>query len=290
MGREKAGWPEYLLVLLAPVLSLALILNPFPISSSHENVTDEQLASRYAPILVFDPGEQLRPMDPGPFVNTSQVYFMANTNAILVDDGPYLAHMTSYPGPFYYLDNTAGGLDDDGVIGQFTYNGTGPVVSYVHISHQADSILLQYWFFYAFNYGPVNRHEGDWEMFQVVLDLQQRPLWAMVSQHHSGARMAWDQLTTEDGHVRVYVELGSHSNHLLPIAGNNMTFPAEDLTLVQMNVTATPWIVFAGRWGEWGGTLGDILGRRGPEGPMYREGGQMWDGVAWGMALPLEDA
>lgn len=280
-------WPCYIVVFLALVLSLASVLN-ISNDTVREPMTPEELAVIYAPRLVFDTDEYLRPMSPEVFLNSSSLKLHTEGGEVSIsDDALSLLASSAELGPYHYLDSRYGGLDDDGVIEAFTEEGAGNITAFVHVERDGGLYLVQYWFFYAFNYGPLNRHEGDWEMFQVVLDEAQRPLYAMVSQHGSGERMAWDDLQAPDGHVPIFVALGSHANYFAPLSDDpdEHAFQPERVSLVMMNGTATPWMLFQGKWGEWGGEYGQLLGRRGPNGPMFRQGGGMWDGIGWGDSL-----
>ena len=87
---------------------------------------------------------------------------------------------------------------------------------YAHVD--TTSNIIQYWFFYAFNGGDLNRHEGDWEMIQVVLSGEQ-PTQVMFSQHYAGQTATWNQVEKEGDHVKVYVARGSHANYIKPYSG-----------------------------------------------------------------------
>ncbi|MCC7368018.1 MAG: hypothetical protein IT306_06325 [Chloroflexi bacterium] len=92
-------------------------------------------------------------------------------------------------------------------------------------------IVLQYWFFYAFNnwrsgfYGA-NDHEADWEMLCVYAyereDGEIVPQWAAFSCHDfSGGdlRRRWDdttELTLIGEHPVVHVGVGSHAGYFRP--------------------------------------------------------------------------
>lgn len=286
--KEAREWLCYIVVALALVLSTASVLS---ISNDppKELMTPEDLVVIYAPRLVFDKGESLRPMDPEAFVSSCTLRMHVNGSDVSISgDATSLLATSAGLGPNYFLDNENGGIDDCGVIDAFRAENPSNITAFVHIEHEGGRYLIQYWFFYAFNYGSLNRHEGDWEMFQVVLNDKQEPLYAMVSQHESGDKMQWKDLYAPDGHVTIFVSLGSHANYFAPIstdAYENMV-QAENVSLVLMNETATPWMQFQGRWGEWDGEYGQLLGRRGPNGPMFRQSGGMWDGIGWGDSLP----
>lgn len=87
-------------------------------------------------------------------------------------------------------------------------------------------IVLQYWFFYAFNnwrsgfYGA-NDHEADWEMICVYLyeeDGDVKPEWVAYASHDFSGddlRRRWDdpELTKEGEHPVVYAGAGSHASY-----------------------------------------------------------------------------
>ena len=83
-------------------------------------------------------------------------------------------------------------------------------------------LALQYWFFYVFN-DFNNKHEGDWEMIQLLFDaddaaeaLAAEPAEVGYSQHEGAERADWgdDKLELVDGtHPVVYPAAGSHANY-----------------------------------------------------------------------------
>jgi hypothetical protein len=91
-------------------------------------------------------------------------------------------------------------------------------------------IILQYWFFYAYNnwrsgFFGVNDHEADWEMIAVYLyeeDKEKiRPEWVAYASHdHTGddIRRRWDdpELERIGEHPIVYVGAGSHACYFSP--------------------------------------------------------------------------
>jgi hypothetical protein len=106
---------------------------------------------------------------------------------------------------------------------------------YGRVVRSAGYVVLQYWFFYAFNdwrsrvYG-VNDHEADWEQVTIYLaeqaDGPPRPAWAVFSAHDEigdDLRRRWDDpdLTLVGDHPVVHPGLGSHSGAHL--AGEYLT-------------------------------------------------------------------
>jgi hypothetical protein len=107
---------------------------------------------------------------------------------------------------------------------------------YGRVVKQSGYLVLQYWFFYAFNdwrsrVNGVNDHEADWENVTIYLaDIEADteadptagtdPSWVVFSAHDErGAdlRRRWDDpdLTVIDGHPVVHAGLGSHSGAYL---------------------------------------------------------------------------
>jgi hypothetical protein len=106
---------------------------------------------------------------------------------------------------------------------------------YGRVVRSAGYVVLQYWFFYAFNdwrsrvYG-VNDHEADWEQVTIYLaeqpDGAPQPAWVVFSAHDEvgdDLRRRWDDpdLTLVGDHPVVHPGLGSHSGAYL--AGEYLT-------------------------------------------------------------------
>lgn len=134
-------------------------------------------------------------------------------------------------------------------------------------------------------------------MVQVTLSATDaRPESVALSQHHSGDQVSWDELTeVVDGtHPAVMVARGSHANYDIgarPLVhgdvadGEGENWSPEDYALLPIGTGAEgdepAWLRYEGAWGAPAGSLGGMLGREGPEGPMFREGGKMWGGLEW---------
>ncbi len=148
---------------------------------------------------------------------------------------------------------------------------------------------LQYWLFYPYNDFSGDRHEGDWEMVQVILDESTRqpvaaPNYAVTySQHSGGVSKTWDDSDVEkaDGtHPIVYIGEGSHANyfkggeHTIELCFTDWTKPIS--ALVPLSIydsysnqpllkeayqivpisSLTPWVGWNGHWGEIDGGTG----------------------------------
>ncbi|WP_246551253.1 hypothetical protein [Miltoncostaea oceani] len=139
-------------------------------------------------------------------------------------------------------------------------------------------LALQYWFYYVFNDWN-NKHEGDWEMIQIVFDaatpaeaLERGPTEVGYSQHSSAERAAWgdEKLEVVDGtHPVVYPAAGSQANfyesrlYLMRsqaegVGCDNTLGPSSTVRPVVRTIPtdrdayleAYPWLAFEGRWGE----------------------------------------
>ncbi|MBA3531955.1 MAG: hypothetical protein H0T73_08560 [Ardenticatenales bacterium] len=98
---------------------------------------------------------------------------------------------------------------------------------YGRITHENGWVVLQYWFFYAFNHWRsgffgANDHEADWEMITLYLceapDGVLRPEWVAYASHDFSGddlRRHWEDPEVEkvDEHPVVYVGAGSHASY-----------------------------------------------------------------------------
>jgi RsiW-degrading membrane proteinase PrsW (M82 family) len=186
-----------------------------------------------------------------------------------------------------------------------------PVI-YAHVVRDESSnhIIIQYWALYFYN-DWFNKHEGDWEMVEVLLSAASQPEWIVLSQHHGGTRRPWTTAQIEDGtHPVAYVALGSHANYFV----GNEVYPNEkdvgnarieimdrtgiferlipDVTLIpdRAELAANPaswpaaeWLMYRGHWGEMA-VQSDFSGPLGPA-----DKGLQWEQpYAWGMNQPLD--
>jgi hypothetical protein len=269
---------------------------------------DKDLAEQYAPILYFAQDEKCYPVDISYALNNSNLYQVGDPNPIATF--PINAVLLDmYTTDNYYLDNQRGtaAVGDNGIENDYQSKmSTLGFKVYAHVDSLTSTI--QYWFFYAFNGGDLNRHEGDWEMIQVVLSGGQ-PTEVMYSQHYSGQSALWRQVDKDGDHVKVYVARGSHANYIKPYSGK-IGFASDDVgdngkilkpKILQSDgyiiepLESQPWLDFAGHWGFYGSndsqaTEAAILGEAGPNGPKFREDGAMWQPLAWASDLqPAND-
>ena len=101
---------------------------------------------------------------------------------------------------------------------------------YGRVIHQDGWVVLQYWFFYAFNnwrsgFFGVNDHEADWEMIHVYLYKNEagelKPEWVAYALHEEfgdNIRRHWDdpELERMGDHPVIYAGAGSHASYFTP--------------------------------------------------------------------------
>jgi hypothetical protein len=264
--------------------------------------TDQDTAEQYAPILYFVDGEKCYPVDVSYALENSYLYAAGNPSPLSTT--PTAAFLSNYTADTYYLDNQRGtvAVGDNGI--EDDYQNKMTALGYTVYAHvDTANNVIQYWFFYAFNGGDLNRHEGDWEMVQVVLSGGQ-PSEVMYSQHYAGQTAKWNQVDKEGDHVKVYVAKGSHANYIKPYSGkvglasdtvgdNGKILAPTEYTIQILDTQG--WLSYGGRWG-WAGVdqstsaEAAILGEAGPNGPKFREGGVMWQPLSWAGGLqPAND-
>jgi hypothetical protein len=253
------------------------------------------LASKYAPVLNFAAGEQFFPTKIEYHLNNSVLKRknLSTGESIEIKDSPTVGEVSNYHTGDYYLDNKLGGLEE--IVGNYTQvkDILGYTV-YARVTSTPQHLIAQYWFFYIFNAGPVNQHEGDWEMIQIVLDLSENPLYTVYSQHFSGERASWNDVEKlNETHPIVYVGLGSHANYYRSyqgkigfesdFLGSAFTLQLNNFNLVLLG--GQTWLDFGGRWGDWA-ELADIsMGRAGPSGPGHGENAEKWvNPVSWALS------
>jgi hypothetical protein len=155
-----------------------------------------------------------------------------------------------------------------------------PVV-YARVSAEPERpgrLALQYWLFYPYN-DFNNKHEGDWEMIQLVFEaddaraaLAREPVRVGYSQHEGAEQSLWgDPKLERAGGARpvVYAAAGSHANYFEPglflgrsavqgVGCDDTGGPWRDVEprVVVLPSSADeararhPWLGFEGRWGE----------------------------------------
>ena len=140
--------------------------------------------------------------------------------------------------------------------------------------------VLQYWFFYYFNWHPfasnVGDHEGDWEMVQYELDTNGSVLRASYSQHGTGENCPWSFVERSAvGRPTVYVARGSHASYFKsgpkPLLSASPAGDAADgddtpitPSVVDWGTVPPGWVTWPGQWGS--STSGSFQSPRSPGG------------------------
>jgi hypothetical protein len=238
------------------------------------------LLTRYAPIVVLHPQERFAPVTVDGFLADSDLYRHTTAGWQQVEEP------LPSGGSDYRLDQRSCS-PRDGIAAIDCYASaqdahSSPPTAYGNASRRGDRIVLQYWFFYAYDaYSPTvpagsfwQVHEGDWEAVAVLLDLDGTPLEAGYSQHSKGVRREWAKVPKRGTHPVDYVALGSHANYFtarihrfdprvveplfISIIKQN-GFPPVDHTgngavlrpkVVPVAGSSPSWMTFAGFWGE----------------------------------------
>ena len=157
--------------------------------------------------------------------------------------------------------------------------------AYAHVAKEEGipGIAVQYWYNYYYN-DFANKHEGDWEMVQVMFDgadsaeeaLQQEPTRTAYSGHAGGELADWTDKKLEKVGVRpvVYVTTGSQRRALLGgdvhrrrqawaglrLRPDEGTPPQVDPEVVMLpdeppTEGEFAWLTYGGLWGEESGSL-----------------------------------
>jgi RsiW-degrading membrane proteinase PrsW (M82 family) len=308
-------------------LLAALAVLAFPartaLAQGDPALDDLELVGMYAPVLYFHPGEVFRPQSVDVMVHTARLrqarraWFDVN---VLLDLD--VADLLGYSDESYALDawyGDAGSSDYKNYTAHRSYYqavlspqaGGPPIVAYAHVvrDERQEFVTIQYWLFYYYN-DWFNKHEGDWEMVEVVLTVAGEPQWVVLSQHHGGTRRPWHATQIEQGtHPAVYVALGSHANYFWgdevypngTTIGNTrieimdrtsasgrvipeaVLIPREDGGADPTTYQGHEWLHFGGNWGE--RAIQSDFG--GPRGPAYK-GAQWQTPYEWGMAQPSD--
>jgi hypothetical protein len=305
--RVAVGTVGRLVRRLAAVCALALALAAPAAASSPE----QQLADRYAPVMMLK--QQTEACGPGePYEPTTVDLVLGNPEVVLRDpdgnvvtDAPTAADLWGLP-EGYYLDLPGNPLKPGcSYEQQFDAWSAGkPSSVYAHVLSQRgvpDRLALQYWFFYTFN-DFNDKHEGDWEMIQLVFDapdaeaaLKGQPAETIYSQHGGGETAAWEssKLQKDGTHPLVYPGSGSHANYYSQniflgrsasegFGCDNTSAPSREVRpqVILMPDTSPAkdssyaWLAFDGRWGQ-----KEKGANNGPTGPNTKQ--QWTEPITW---------
>lgn len=258
----------------------------------------------YAPVFYFESEENCFPVDVSYHIDNSYMkalgesYSGISLKASNLNFNLLSTFFSEDDIQYTYLDNEIGSVNDTKIIDDYQskLNNLGYTV-YYRVFDDNNAKIVQYWMFYAFNDGTLNKHEGDWEMVQVVIPKDGSEKWVGYSQHHSGQKADWNQVEKEGSSIKVYVARGSHANYLRYFSGklgigmgsdyvgsSGRILKYGDYNLVKLDNQS--WLDYSGHWGEINSVEDIALGRAGPFGPKFRQSGNMWDNPeSWGNSL-----
>ena len=290
---------------LTSILVLALALSPAAPADAADPTSE--LAAKYSPIVVVrDQPEQCG--DGEPYLPTAVESVLGKDDVVLVGPGgerisaPTATDLAG-KGEGWYLDlpgnPLAPGCDYQKWFDAF---GSPSPTVYAHVVTDPDhpgQLALQYWFFWVFNDWN-DKHEGDWEMIQILFAASTpeqalalpAPTSVAFAQHEGSEVSGWDdpKLAKVGDHPVVYPSQGSHAAYFTQsdwfgrsaAAGfgcdNTTALGRElipDVIVIPSEPTEQPpWLSFTGRWGEKAPSFNN-----GPTGPNAK--GQWTHPVTW---------
>ena len=277
---------------LAPAIIITLVLLLIGAAQHALGASGDpaaELAAKYAPIVKVDAqtgecdtnGEPYGPSSVNPILGNSQFSFTRDN--VLVLKGPTAADLWDKP-LGYAIDYPGDPLNPGCTYEQLARQlgmGVPPThpTAYAHVTTQAGKpglLVLQYWFFYLFN-DYNNKHEGDWEMAQLVFKatdaagaLKTAPYEMGLSQHNLGEGALWTDPKVQKQGSRpiIYPGRGSHANFYSQglwlersssegigcddTRGPFVTIPTNAVVLPNGNpgkTSSLAWIAYDGQWG-----------------------------------------
>jgi hypothetical protein len=305
-------FPAFAILAIAVVLVVAVA--PGAVAASVASAADVELADRYAPVLRLK--EQPEPCGDGePYAPVDVDWLLGNPEVGL--RGPWqrggnlvgtapTARTLERGLPGYALDYPGEALDPGCEYEEFSDRTIAerPPTVYAHIATEPghpSQLALQYWFFYLYN-DFNNKHEGDWEMIQLLFQadsaeeaLNEQPTRVGYSQHEGAEQAAWGdpKLELVGGRPVVYPAAGSHANYFGPglflgrsaaqgVGCDNTDGPSSELRPTVRAIPgepgraqeAFPWLAYEGRWGERQPSFYD-----GPTGPAFKR--QWSEPISW---------
>ena len=277
-----------------------------PAGGPVDAAAERELAQRYVPYVVVrvqeeecGPGEPYRPVPVDSVLGDPQVVLRGPDDAP-VAQAPSAEDLVGL-GDGFYLDLPGEPLAP-GCDYEEWFRGKQDIPTAVYARVVADpegseTLVVQYWFWWVYNDWN-DKHEGDWEMIQLLFPakdarraLTVSPTAVAYAQHEGSEVAAWDdpKLLREGDHVAVYPGQGSHAAYYTQARWFGKSAAAGfgcDNTSVSDGLSATvlrpevrmldgqPWLTFTGRWGQKAPSFNN-----GPTGPNTKD---QWDApVTW---------
>jgi hypothetical protein len=258
--------------------------------SSEPDSVEQQLAERFAPILMLKQQEQECDTD-GESYRPSSVDMVLDNPEIalrqLSRGDPVVTWAPDASDLFglregFFLDFPGSSLEPQCIYERDfrKYAGDQPATVYAHVVQQPDEpdlVFVQYWFYWYYNDWN-NKHESDWEGITLKFEassvdeaLRSQPVAVGFSQHEGGERADWDdaKLEREGDRPVVYPSAGSHASYfgsaLYLGRAASEGFGCDDTggpsDRIDPQVVVLPdsvddpddplaWLEYRGRWGE----------------------------------------
>jgi hypothetical protein len=268
--------------LVTSLVAAAALLVGLPAAAAAGD-PDSQLAERYAPVVVVRDqptecaqGEPYLPTDVGTVLDQPGVTLRGPDGEAISSPGS--ADLAGR-GEGWYLDLPGNPLEPGCDYEQW-FRGMAdehPATLYARIATDPDhpgTLALQYWFWWVYNDWN-DRHEGDWEMVQLLFDadtaeqaLASEPVEVAFAQHEGSETSAWSdpKLVRIGDRPVVYPGQGSHAAYFTQSSwfGKSAAagFGCDDTTAlgveVRPRIVLLPqgpapgfeWLDFTGRWGQ----------------------------------------
>ncbi|MHA1277989.1 MAG: hypothetical protein ACTSQI_11340 [Candidatus Helarchaeota archaeon] len=312
MDKKKTHIVFKRLVLISVVLIILLAMvptTPVKAADGDGDGTDDELEkfwlTTYSPTLYFKSGENFFPVDCTYQISNSELWKWVGTNQVLEDANPTPGSIGAGYDEWHYLNSTLGDYSD--IVAN--YSSMRAILGYTvygRVIDESGFYAVQYWFFYLYNDHSINQHQGDWELFEVILNSTHHPVFAACSQHNNGQTAVWNDVEkTNTTHPNIYIAKGSHANYFRNYQGKaplendevgndgfKLTYMQavsglEKYTLTFIGENGTgDWLDFQGRWGNWVNLYDSYIGFAGPFGPAQGDNAVKWvTPVSWASSL-----
>ncbi|MEA2036799.1 MAG: right-handed parallel beta-helix repeat-containing protein, partial [Nanoarchaeota archaeon] len=161
---------------------------------------EESLLEKYAPVLYFHPDEQFFPTTIDAMLNESDLMESKVWFDEVIDEIPVAIESLSsldVTDEYYFDMRGASGGYERATLYEIPDPHRFDIYSYDVYARELEPdnehIVLQYWFFYPYNNWK-NKHEGDWEMIQLILNKSnQSPISTTFSFHYDALTLNWSQ-------------------------------------------------------------------------------------------------